>query len=81
MFEMAIKKFTFYSLGKNLDNIAPGFGLTVDYEILEALIRSASSPQPPDHLRDEFKQLAEEHNCRFEDIAEHRFVHFTKRDK
>jgi hypothetical protein len=76
---MPMKKFTFYNLGRDLDAIAPGFGLTVDYDILEGLIRSATTSQPPDHLRDEFKLLAREHNCTFSDFAEHRFVHFAKR--
>jgi hypothetical protein len=76
---MAIKIFTFYSLGRNLDNIAPGFGMTVDYDILEGLIRSIKSQQPPSHLRDEFKQLAKEHGCDFQDWPEHRFIHFVKR--
>ena len=76
---MPIKKFTFYNLGRNLDNIAPGFGLTVDYDILEGLIRSAHTPEPPHHLRDEFREIAEEHDCEFHDYGEHRFVHFVKR--
>ena len=74
-----MKTFTFYNLGRDLDSIAPGFGLTVDYEILEGLIRSATTPQPPDHLRDEFKNLADAHNCDFNDFGEHRFIHFVKR--
>ena len=76
---MPLKAFTFYSLGRDLDNLAPGFGMTVDYNILESLIRSMPSPHPPDHLRDEFRTLAKEHHCEFEDMVEHRFVHFSKR--
>ncbi|MCP4185263.1 MAG: hypothetical protein GY761_18465 [Hyphomicrobiales bacterium] len=78
---MAMKIFTFYSLGRNLDNVAPGFGMTVDYDILEGLIRSINPQQPPSHLRDEFKQLAEEHDCDFHDWHEHRFIHFVKRGR
>lgn len=76
---MPIKKFTFYNLGRDLHNIAPGFGLTVDYDVLEALLRTAHTPTPPDHLRDEFKELAEENHCDFHDYSEHRFLHFVKR--
>lgn len=78
---MPVKAFTFFSLGRDLDNIAPGFGLTVDYEILEGLITSTVSSGPPDHLRDELKQLAEEHSCDFKDWAEHRFVQFVKHQR
>jgi hypothetical protein len=77
---MAIKKFTFYSLGRDLDNLAPGFGITVDYEILESLIRAAVSAHPPGHLRDELRQLAEIHHCDFRDFEEQKFVHFTRKD-
>jgi len=76
---MPVKRFTFYSLGRDLDNIAPGFGVTVDYDILEALIRSMPSPQPPAHLREELKELAEEYGCDFKDWEEHRFFQFVKR--
>ncbi len=76
---MAMKNFTFYNLGRALDNVAPGLGMTVDYDILEGLIRSINSRQPPSHLRDEFKRLAEEHDCDFHDWSEHRFIHFVKR--
>ena len=41
--EMPVKTFTFYNLGRDLDNLAPGFGLTVDYDLLEGLIRSIGS--------------------------------------
>ena len=75
---MPIKKFTFYNLGRDLDNLPPGFGLTMDYEILESLIRSAKTPNPPDHLRDELKDLALEHGCAFKDLPRQRFVHFSK---
>ena len=75
---MPVKTFTFYNLGRDLDNLAPGFGLTVDYDLLEGLIRSMHSSHPPNHLRDELKDLASEHHCDFSDIADHRFVHFTK---
>ena len=75
---MPVKTFTFYSLGRDLDDLAPGFGLTVNYEILESLIRSMHSPHPPDHLRDELKELASEHHCKFNDLADHGFVHFVK---
>ena len=78
---MAMKTFTFYSLGRDLDNVAPGFGVTVDYNILEGLIRSIDSQQPPSHLRDELKLLAEKHDCDFRDYSEHRFIHFAKRGK
>ena len=76
---MAIKKFTFYSLGRDLGNLAPGFGITVDYDILESLIRSTAGHHPPDHLRDELKELAQLHHCEFRDFEEHRFVHFTRK--
>ncbi len=76
---MAIKKFTFYSLGRDLDNLAPGLGITMDYEILEGLIRSANSDHPPDHLRDELKHLAEKHDCNFRDFEDYKFVHFTRK--
>ena len=35
---MPIKAFTFYSLARDLENTAPGFGITIDYEILESLM-------------------------------------------
>ena len=78
---MPVKAFTFFSLGRDLDNLAPGFGLTVDYEILEGLLRSTVASAPPDHLRDELRELALEHKCDFKDWAEHRFVHFVKRSR
>ena len=76
---MPVKRFTFYSLGRDLDNIAPGFGVTVDYDILEGLIKSMHSPYPPAHLREELKQLAKEHGCEFRDWEEKRFVQFVRR--
>ncbi len=75
---MPVKTFTFYSLGRDLDNLAPGFGLTMDYDVLEGLIKSMASNAPPDHLRDELKELAREHHCEFKDMAKQRFVHFVK---
>ena len=75
---MLLKKFTFYNLGRQLDDLAPGFGLTVDYNILEELIRSAVADHPPDHLRDELTDLALNHHCDFTDWTDHRFVHFVK---
>ena len=76
---MPLKKFTFYNLGRDLDNLAPGFGLTMDYDILEGLIRSSDAPQPPEHLRDELKQFADGHHCDFRDWSDERFVHFIRR--
>ena len=76
---MPVKKLTLFSLSRDLDNIAPGFGLTMDYDILEGLIRSAHTPYPPAHLREELRELAEEHGCEFRDDEENRFVHFLKR--
>lgn len=75
---MPVKTFTFYNLGRDLDNLAPGFGLTINYDVLEGLIKTMASDAPPDHLRDELKELAREHHCQFEDIADNRFVHFMK---
>ena len=75
---MPLKKFTFFSLGRDLDGLAPGFGITVDYEILEGLIKTMHSPVPPSHLRDELEELAEEHGCDFTDWSEQRFVQFVK---
>ncbi len=77
---MPIKNFTFFALGRDLDQLAPGVGLTLDYSILESLIRSAITPLPPAALREELKILSEQHNCDFIDWAEHRFVQFSKRD-
>lgn len=75
---MPVKKFTFFSLGRDLDNMAPGFGITVDYDILEGLIKTAHTPYPPAHLRDELKELADDHGCDFRDFEESRFVQFFK---
>lgn len=44
---MPIKNFTFFALGRDLDRLAPSFGLTLDYKILESLIRSVVTPLPP----------------------------------
>jgi hypothetical protein len=77
--DMPIRTFTFYHLGRDLDHVAPGFGLTVDYDILESLIETLASSRPPCHLKDELRQLAEEHHCDFKDWSEHRFVQFVKR--
>ena len=76
---MPLRTFTFFRLGQDLDGIAPGFGLTIDYDILEGLIASVRSSQPPAHLRDELQQLAEEHRCDFRDFRDHRFIQFVKR--
>ncbi len=76
---MPVKTFTFFNLGRDLDNLAPGFGLTMNYDVLESLIRSMPSPHnPPDHLRDELKLLAKKHHCAFSDLPGQRFVHFVK---
>lgn len=77
---MPIKNFTFFALGRDLDQLAPSVGLTLDYSILESLIRSVVTPLPPAALREELKTLSEQHNCDFKDWADHRFVQFTKRD-
>jgi len=78
---MPMRTFTFYHLARDLDRIAPGFGLTIDYDILESLIETMASSRPPDHLRDEMKELAQEHLCDFKDWGEHRFVQFVKRKR
>jgi len=64
---MPIKAFTFYSLARDLENTAPGFGIKIDYEILESLMVQIVSSKPPAHLKDELQQLADEHNCDFKD--------------
>ncbi len=76
---MPIKAFTFYSLARDLENTAPGFGITIDYDILESLMASIMSSKPPANLKDELRQLADAHNCDFRDWREHRFVQFVKR--
>lgn len=76
---MPIKAFTFYSLARDLENTAPGFGITIDYDILESLLASITSSKPPANLKDELRQLADAHNCDFRDWREHRFVQFAKR--
>ena len=78
---MPLRTFTFFQLGRDLDGIGPGFDLTVDYEILESLIESVESSRPPNLLRDELRQLANEHHCDFKDWVELRFVHFIKRSQ
>lgn len=44
---MPMRAFTFFQLGRDLDGIGPGFGLTVDSDILESLIEMMVSSQPP----------------------------------
>ena len=75
---MPLRTFTFFQLGRDLDGIGPGFGLTVDYDILESLIETTESARPPELLRKELQQLAKEHDCNFKDWSEHRFVQFFK---
>lgn len=52
---MPIKAFTFYSLARDLENTAPGFGITIDYDILESLLASITSSKPPANLKDELR--------------------------
>ena len=76
---MIMKAFTFHSLAASLEDTPPGFGVTVNYEILEGLVENLIDSKLPADLRSELEALAEEHDCAFEDWGEHRFVQFTKK--
>ena len=76
---MIMKAFTFHNLAASLDDTPPGFGVTVNYEILEGLIETLISDGLPADLKGELEQLAQTHNCDFADWGESRFVQFTKK--
>jgi len=76
---MIMKAFTFHSLAASLEDTPPGFGVTVNYEILEGLVENLIDSKLPAGLKSELEALAEEHDCAFEDWGEHRFVQFTKK--
>ena len=75
---MIMKAFTMYSLASDLDNTAPGFGVTVGYEILEGMTEMLFESNLPADLKQELEQLAKQHGCEFNDWSEHRFVQFVK---
>lgn len=75
---MIMKAFTFHSLAAALEDTPPGFGVTVNYEILEGLDEHLFSSEIPANLKSEMEALAKEHGCKFEDWSQHRFVQFTK---
>jgi len=76
---MIMKAFTFHSLAASLEDTPPGFGVTVNYEILEGLVENLIDGDLPADLKGELETLAEQHNCILTDWAEQRFVQFTKK--
>jgi len=76
---MIMKAFTFHSLAASLEDTPPGFGVTVNYEILEGLVENLIDGDLPADLKGELEALAEQHNCILTDWAEQRFVQFTKK--
>ena len=76
---MIMKAFTFHNLAASLEDTPPGFGVTVNYEILEGLIETLISDGLPADLQGELEALAAEHNCEFADWGSQRFVQFTKK--
>jgi hypothetical protein len=74
-----MKAFTLYNIGATLGDTPPGFGLTVDYAILEGMAERPAAPTLPADLVEELRELAETRNCDFRDWNEHRFVQFVKR--
>ena len=76
---MIMKAFTFHSLAASLEDTPPGFGVTVNYEILEGLVENLIDGGLPADLKGELQALADQNSCTFEDWNEHRFVQFTKK--
>ncbi len=76
---MIMKAFTFHSLAASLEDTPPGFGVTVNYEILEGLVENLIGDELPADLKGELEALASQHNCTFDDRGELRFVQFTKK--
>lgn len=78
---MIMKAFTLYSLARDLQDTAPGFGVTVGYGILEGMADTPIDADVPLDLKKELQQLAEENDCAFKDWSEHRFVQFVKHER
>lgn len=78
---MIMRAFTLYSIGAALEDTPPGFGVTVNYEILEGMIEKLVEQGLPSDLITELQELADKHDCDFRDWNDNRFVQFVKRRK
>ena len=76
---MIMRAFTLYSLGVSLEDTPPGFGVTVNYEVIEGMIERLVEQNLPADLVSELQELADRNNCDFKDWSELRFVQFVKR--
>ncbi len=76
---MIMRAFTLYSIGASLEDTPPGFGVTVNYEVIEGMIEKLVEQELPSDLVAELQELADRNNCEFRDWKEHRFVQFVRR--